>query len=271
MPSVPLRPTDRISARAAPFNWMDGADRTDRGLEPEMFLYQILLATGALGLLAMALLGFVHHGGHHGNGNGGGHGHAAHGGNHGGEAHGGHVHVGGANHAGHGPDLAHAPHHGAGHANGHAHGDGGAHGAAIHVLSLLSPMTLFSAALGAGAVGSLLTTWDVSPALTAAAAGLGAISFNALLVRPMLRFVMGFASAPARGLVGTLMQPAEAITAFDANGEGLVRVLVDGQSVDVLARLTDEERTQGARIIRGQSVRVEEVDPRTNRCRVSRL
>jgi hypothetical protein len=233
-----------------------------------MFLYQTLLATGALGIFVMALLGFVHHGGHNGNGNGGHNGHAHPGAHAAAEAHGGplhHGHAGPAGHAGHGHDLAH------GHSPGEGHANGSAHGAGLHLLTLLSPMTLFAASLGAGAVGSLLTAWDVPPALTGAAAGLGAIGFNVLLVRPMLRLVMGFASTPARGLAGALMQPAQAVTGFDANGEGLVRVLVDGQSVDVLARLTEEERRQGARVIRGQSVRVEDVDPHRNRCTVSRL
>src|SRR5438270_114652 len=76
---------------------------------------------------------------------------------------------------------------------------------------------------------------------------------------------------PAQGLEGTLLQSAEAVTAFDANGEGLVRVLVDGQSIDVLARLTEEERREGARVVRGQTVRIEDVDTRSNRCKVSRL
>jgi hypothetical protein len=229
-----------------------------------MFLYQTLLATGALGILAMALLGFVHHAGNHGNGGSNGHGHT--GAHAGGEAHGGqlhHGHTGESMHAGH--THAHVSHHG------HEHTGGVERAVGAHLLSLLSPMTLFSASLGAGAVGSLLTQWEVSPTLTAAAAGLGAVGFNAFLVRPMLRLLMGFVSEPARGLAGSLMQPAEAITAFDANGEGLVRVLVDGQSVDVLARLTAEERRQGARVLRGQSVRVEDVDPHTNRCTVSRL
>jgi hypothetical protein len=141
----------------------------------------------------------------------------------------------------------------------------------LHLLSLLSPLTLFSACLGAGAVGSLLTRWDVPVVMTAAAAGVGAVACNALLVRPMMRLVMGFASVPARGLTGALMQRAEAVTTFDANGEGLVRVLVDGQSVDVLARLTEVDRSQGTRVLRGQPVLIEDVDERRNRCTVSRL
>jgi hypothetical protein len=256
-----------------------------------MFLYQVLLVAGALGLVAMALMGFIHHGGpDHGSHAGHGHqlGHGHHGGHLGEGAHIGHVHHGGhlgdsspighLHHAGHLGD-AHAGHaadpghlHGGAHSGGHASHDVGHHGGlAPGLLSLLSPMTLFSGCLGAGAVGSVLTGWGVPAPVTAAGAAAGAVGFNALLVRPMMRLVMGFASTPARGLAGTLMQRAEAITRFDANGEGLVRVLVDGQSVDVLARLTEEERRQGARVLRGQSVLVEEVDGRSNRCTVSRL
>jgi hypothetical protein len=132
-------------------------------------------------------------------------------------------------------------------------------------------MTLFAGCLGAGATGTLLTGWGVPSGLTAVGAGAGAVGFNALLVRPMMRLVMGFASTPARGLEGALMQRAEAITGFNENGEGLIRALVDGQSVDILARLSEEERRQGARVLRGQTVRIEEVDGRRNRCTVSRL
>jgi hypothetical protein len=139
------------------------------------------------------------------------------------------------------------------------------------LLALLSPITIFGACLGAGAIGVLLAGLGVSAALAAVGAIAGAIGVNALFVQPIMRLVMNFASEPARGLGGTLLQSAEAITSFDANGEGLVRVLVDGQSVDVLARLTDEERREGAHVARGQSVRIEDVDPHHNRCTVSRL
>jgi hypothetical protein len=229
-----------------------------------MFVYETLLVIGALGIVMMTLMGFAHAGGsHHADHSGGGHvGHAELGGHHA---------VGG--HAGH--DVAgHATHHAdaAGHAGGHhAHASASDVGMGSAMLALLSPMTLFAACLGAGLMGSLLTSWGVSALLAGFGAAAGAVVCNALFVRPVMRLVMGFASEPARGLEGALMESAEAITAFDANGEGLVRVLVDGQSVDVLARLTEEERREGARVVRGQSVRIEDVDTRSNRCKVSRL
>jgi hypothetical protein len=219
----------------------------------------------------MTLLGFAHIGGAHSHDHAGplGHGHGP--GHLGDGAHGAHVGSHGAHvsPAGHASPTGHA---GGGHGGVHDATHAGQQDAGgLNFLSLISPLTLFGGCLGAGLVGSVLTRWGEPVTLTAVAAAAGAIGFNALLVRPVLRLVMGFASVPARGLAGALMEPAEAVTAFDANGEGLVRVLVDGQSVDVLARLTDEERRQGARVLRGQAVRVEEVDPRTSRCKVSRL
>jgi hypothetical protein len=222
-----------------------------------MFIYETLLVIGGLGIVLMTVMGFAHVGG-------------AHHGGHAGGAHADHVAGGG-----HGAAGGHA-----GHAAGHGTAHGGTKtGAEVpaplslgqSLLALLSPMTLFAACLGAGIIGCLLSDWGVNPTLTGLGALGGAIVFNALLIRPIMGLVMGFASAPARGLEGALMQSAEAVTGFDANGEGLVRVLVDGQSVDVLARLTEEERREGARVLRGQTVRIEDVDTRSNRCKVSRL
>ena len=62
----------------------------------------------------------------------------------------------------------------------------------------VSPMTLFAACLGAGIVGSLLTGWGVSALPAGLGAAAGAVVFNALLVRPIMRLVMGFVSEPAR-------------------------------------------------------------------------
>jgi hypothetical protein len=224
-------------------------------LESEtMFLYETLLAIGVLGIIAMTVMGFAHVGGaHHGSHSVGGHA--------------GHAHL-----AGHHAAGGHVAHHTGAHAVERVlAGSAARAGVGRALLALLSPMTLFAACLGAGLLGSLLTSWGVGPVLAGFGAVGGAVVSNALLVRPVMRLVMGFASEPARGLEGALMESAEAITSFDANGEGLVRVLVDGQSVDVLARLTEEERREGARVLRGQSVRIEDVDTHSNRCKVSRL
>jgi hypothetical protein len=250
----------RILGGSAAF--MRKESRAVPGFGIAMFIYEILLATGVLGLIAMAFAGFGFRGGAH----------------HAGQA--------GSARVGHAPvagRLGHGAHTGHG-AGGHLAHRSGAHpvvkaaratgqrgSLASALLSLLSPITLFGACLGAGAAGALLVGLGVGTVFAAAGAVAGAIGLNALLIQPLLRLAMGFASEPAQGLEGTIMQSAEAITNFDANGEGLVRVLVDGQSVDVLARLTEEERRQGLRVVRGQAVLIEEVDTHRNRCSVSRM
>jgi hypothetical protein len=227
-----------------------------------VLVYDVMLLVGAIGLVAMALLGFAHgshgHAGHeaHGHAHGHlGHGHLAH--DHGGHGHVGHAAHGGDAHAGHGGHGAHAGEHG-----GNTH--------PVEWLALLSPVTLFSMALGAGATGIFLRALGIQNALLVALAALaGAVLFRAGVVGPVWNLIFSFVSRPARALEGALLQLAEAVTPFNAKGEGLVRLEVDGQSIDVLARLEDPE--PGARVLRGQQVRVESVDPRTNTVTVSRL
>src|ERR1041385_2621991 len=119
--------------------------------------YAFVLALGATGLAAMALLGFGHHGG-------------------------GGPHAGHAGHAAHG---GHAGHHGhdAGHHAGH-------HGAAAHgsvlgrLLGLLSPRLIFSVLIGIGATGLLLRPLLIEP-LTLGAALLGGFAFERYLAGPL--------------------------------------------------------------------------------------
>jgi hypothetical protein len=130
-------------------------------------------------------------------------------------------------------------------------------------------MTLFSLAFGAGATGTLLQSLGLSQAAAALPSALGAWVFYAAVLRPLRNFVFSFASPPAQTLEGALLQQAEVVTSFKARGEGIVRLTVDGQSIDVLARL--EEADRGERIRRGQRVLVEDVDTHHNTIRVSRL
>src|SRR5436305_785140 len=107
-----------------------------------IFMYQILLLTGALGLAAMALVGFVHggpHGQHHAGHVGNAHsaGQLASG-SHAGASHAGASHTGG--------HTGHTAHHGAAQPGGHgAHPSESHDGVGMSLLSLLSPMTLFAA------------------------------------------------------------------------------------------------------------------------------
>ena len=204
-----------------------------------MDLYISSLLLGALGLGAMALSGLGHSGGHAGHGL---FGHGAHG--HGAP---GHIH-GGAH--GHGS---------------HAHGQHGS-----FLWAVMSPRFLFSLALGFGAVGELLHPMLGGPLLFVAALG-GGVLFERLLVAPLWNFSMRFASTPAVTLESSVADEATAVTAFDANGQGIVSLEVDGQVVQILATLQPGDQNLGVRVRAGQRVRIEDVNPGTNRCTVSLL
>ncbi len=198
-----------------------------------MDFYLVSLATGAVGLGAMAIGGVSHSAG-------------------------GHAHVGnGHGHAGH---AGHASH--AGHAHGEGHGSTGWNWSA-----LLSPRLLFSAMVGFGAIG--LAAAPLGEPLRAVAAVAGAAAFEAFLVGPLWRFLFRFESRAATTLEGSVEEEARAETSFDANGNGLVSLDVDGQVIQLLATLAPDDRTRGVRVRRGDLVRVAEVDATRGRCTVT--
>jgi len=217
-----------------------------------MDLYISSLLLGATGLGAMALSGLGNRG--HSGSHGGHGGHAI-----GGRAHGVHIH------AGHGHAAANV-----------AHG----HHVAAHLMqnaasrtfwSLTSPRFLFSFALGFGVAGQVFRPILGGPVLAAAAIG-GAVLFERLLVSPLWNFAMRFASEPARTLESAVTDEATAVTAFDANGQGIVSIEVDGQVQQILATLSANDRLlPGARVRAGQRLRIEDVDAERNRCTVTLL
>jgi hypothetical protein len=203
----------------------------------------------------MALAGFSHGAGARGGARGG---HGAGRGGHGGARGGGH--------AGHG-------HHHAGAA--HQHDAPGAlapstlvaHG----VSALISPRIVFSFLTGFGAAGLLLRSLvGGGLPLLAATIGVG-ILFERLLVAPLWRFVSRFESSPALTLESCITDEARAVSSFDARGQGLVAVELDGQLVQVLGTLRHEDRDAGVRVRAGDRLRVEDVDGARNRCTVSYL
>jgi hypothetical protein len=211
--------------------------------------YGFSLALGATGLVVMAFLGFSHHGsaqaGHHVGP--GGHGSAGHG-------HGLPTHAGG-HHAGHQ----------VGHPAGHAHGDGGG---LARLTSLLSPRVLFSFLVGAGATGLLAGPLLFEP-ITMLAAVTGGYVFERFIVGPIWRFFFRFESRPAATLESMVLEEARAVTDFDARGQGLIQLELDGQVLQLLGTLRAEDRGGGSRIRRGDLLRIEEVDPARNQCIVS--
>jgi hypothetical protein len=195
-----------------------------------MDLYTSSLLLGAVGLGVMAVSGLGHHG------------HAGHGG---------HVHTGRAGHAGHTGHTSHSD-------------------TATNILwAVASPRYLFSFFLGFGAVGELLRPVAGGIVLAAAAVA-GAVVFERFVVSPLWNLSMRFASTPASMLESAVTDEATAVTAFDANGQGIVSIEVDGQIVQILATLRGDDRLLGGpRIRAGQRVRIEDVDAAKNRCTIS--
>jgi hypothetical protein len=202
-----------------------------------MDIYLFCLILGMVGLTAMALGGLGRHGG------------ASHG------------HVGG-----HGP--GHAGMHGHGHGPGHGASQGiGAHAA---TWMLMSPRFLFAGLLGFGLVGVALRSWFGGLLLLGVAIG-GGILIERLLVAPLWKLSMRFASNPANTLESATFSEATVVSNFDRNGQGIVAVEIDGQVRQILATLATADLATGARVRAGETVRVDEVDGARHRCTVSLL
>ena len=217
-----------------------------------MDIYTFSLIVGLVGLAVMAFGGMGRHAGHGGHGHGG-HGSSGHG--HGGLGRGGHTHA--------------APGHAA---SGHTASGHTASGSAVSGLlwTLSTPRLIFATLLGFGAAGVVLRG-VLGGVVLFAVALLGGIAFERLAVRPLMNLLLGFASAPALTLESTLLDEARAASGFDANGEGLIAVDVDGQVVQVLGTLRPEDRALGVRVRAGDRLRIEDVDGARHRCTVSFL
>jgi hypothetical protein len=135
---------------------------------------------------------------------------------------------------------------------------------------LLSPLNWCAWLVGAGAAGTVAHSLGAPPGWTAVVAALGAIAFHRALVKPLLGIIFRFASPPASNLEGCIMQRVEAVTSFNARGEGLVRITIDGHSEDIFAKLIHAANAPSDRVQRGDALVVEDVDPKTSTCTVSR-
>jgi len=210
--------------------------------------YTFSLALGATGLVVMALGGLEHHTGHAG--------HTPHASGPTGALSG---------HGHHGAALPNSAH-------GHAHqSHTEQHGTAQGKLwAFLSPRVLFRFLVGVGASGLLRDRWLFEP-LVAAGALAGGVLFERYVVTPIWNGLLHFASEPAQTLARAVFEVAQAVTDFDAQGQGLIAVEFDGQLVQVLGILRPEELSIGVWVRRGGRVRIEEVDAVRTRCLVSSL
>lgn len=205
----------------------------------DLYISSLLLGAGGLAVMALSGLGARGHGG------------SSHSGARGGHNHGGH---GGRGNSGHG----------------RAHLNGVRGTAAKTFWSITSPRFLFSFALGFGAIGEAAHSL-FGGALQLAVAILGGLVFERVLVSPLWNFAMRFASTPALTLESAVTDEATAVTAFDADGHGIVSIEVDGQIVQCLATLRPDDRDLGVRVRAGQRVRIDDVNSAQNRCTVSVL
>ncbi len=190
-------------------------------------MFLMALVLGLVGLISMALLGF------------------SHGGNHG-------------QHSNHSHDLHTHTHH---HASSHGTHD---HSTLSRLLAFVSPRAIFSLALGFGAIG--MTVSFLPKILAVLVAGAGAILFERLLVEPYWNVMFKFASTPAKNLESVKGATATANTNFDANGQGLIELELDGQVRQVLGTLKDKTTN----VSRGQHVRIEAVNS-DGSCIVSKI
>ena len=206
--------------------------------------YTFSLTLGGVGLGVMALSGFAQ------------------------AAHVGH------SHGTHGPGPAHDSHAGDGHTThvpaGARHTGVRGASSASRLLALLQPRVAFSVLVGIGASGLLLRPLIPEPGLLVASLGAGLL-FEWGLVAPLWRFLFRFASAPAQTLESVVSDEARAVTSFDANGNGLVAVELDGQVVQLLATLNTTERAAARKVRAGDRLRIEAVDDTRNRCTVTYL
>lgn len=217
-------------------------------------LYTSTLVLGAAGLGVMALGGVGRHGAasHHA------------GGHHVGAHHAVGHHAATGQHAAHGNGAHHAQTHTA------VPTQGGIKAAASRTLwTLASPRVLFSMLMGFGVSGVLFRSVLPEPIL-AATAVLGAVLFERVIVSPLWSATMRFASEPAATLESSVTDTATAVTSFDANGQGIVALEVDGQVVQVLGTLQSTDRELGVSVRAGERLRIEAVDAERNRCTVSR-
>lgn len=141
---------------------------------------------------------------------------------------------------------------------------------AAWLLQGLSPIDVMAMAMGAGALGIIGRKVFHNETTAALMAVAGAIIIDIAIVRPIFSVLLRFASSPSFGLEGTISQLAEAATAFDNRGRGLIKLTLDGQTSQVLATLEPGELSSGIQVKKGDSLVVLEVDATRNICRVSR-
>jgi hypothetical protein len=136
------------------------------------------------------------------------------------------------------------------------------------LLAWLSPIYICGAVLGFGATGTLVSPF-LQGWLQLVTALAGAYVLCSFCIRPLLTGVQKWASLPAKTLSDAMLENGTAVTDFDSQGYGLVRLNLDGQVVQLLGQLAPDERG-GDRVRSGETLFVRSVDPAKQRCIVCR-
>ncbi|HLH80041.1 MAG TPA: hypothetical protein VKV29_07135 [Chthonomonas sp.] len=201
-----------------------------------MFTFIVLMFTGLIGLVLMALPGFLHHGGQ-------------------------------LSHAVHVHHASVGAHHGV-----HLHAPSVAKISAKmgkpNLLRLVpSPRAIFSFLAAYGAFGVLfMAGLHFSEMLAAWSAILPAIAFERFVLRPYWNWLTSFGATPASPLTTLVLTEAVAVSNFQ-NGRGIVQVEHDGRAVQMMAYLTPEQCHMPVHV--GDRLRVESVDEKKERLIVS--
>jgi len=143
-------------------------------------------------------------------------------------------------------------------------------GRGLSILSFIpTPLDVCSICLGVGLVGVLVQKMVTGSALYEIAF-VGGVVFDVLVVRQIFNFALKFVSKPSEGLEGMVASTAEATTRFDEKGMGMVKVVMEGQVVQLLATLDPIELASGVAVHKGDQVVLLDVDQKRNTCTVTR-
>ena len=124
--------------------------------------------------------------------------------------------------------------------------------------------------LGFGAAGVLLRGLAPHEPLRFILAACGGIGFEKFMVAPLWAFWFRFAGE-GHTLESAVAEEAQAVTDFDASGHGLIKLNLDGQVVQLLAKLSQRALAEDVRIRTGDTLLVEDIDTRRQSATVSPL
>ncbi len=137
-------------------------------------------------------------------------------------------------------------------------------------MMLLSPRFWFSLLLGFGATGILIKGVMHDEPWRGLLAAVGGICFETFLFAPLWNFWFRFAGE-GHTLESAVAEEARAVTNFDVSGCGLISLNLDGQTIQLLGRLSARAMSDGVRVRTGDVLLVEAVDAQRQSCTVSPL